>query len=960
MHISRDYISDVTVSELAGPLMHPPLKNKAGHPSDQAFGKEINREGIYVHKLFKNSSDLKEKLTKIRKREIPTPATFIGAGMHRLYNHRHWENSSGLVFAPDCPSLLSYKGDIGSYRLGNCLQSFSKFDDGDINKQYEKYSGYLSDQFNKLDLTSSAFNNRKKKKLLLVENVQHAKMKYRELEVRANRAFRIKQNQSCENSDDVSSKYVIAKLLKPSNKLPEHWTKKELIAELELFCKGDAELAIQLEHAIKKIQLFNSDQQIQLYVKRGGEEPTKKNYYVETTNSFSGPTPNEHLLLPTLENVLGILANIESVDGIDQALRINEELRVSQVEAGLAKNDNPALVYQISLKKNTSITHLRWTRDLMPWSTKGLLEFAKTGCITTVDGNNFDRFNHFSLIDRLANSGSLVLFTDKKEIYSCVALKNFVDDLSTIKEDESNLLHLAIENDQDLNAIKFFFFWKVDAFNEKNQDGKTALVLAEEKKHCAFDFLQEAKKWAQDSSVLSSHRNAYIVERLSGVPDSVIKIKNSTYNLRDGSEESGQASFIPDLGTYRVTTGQFSFNSLPGIEFNGVQKYSKQFEAMIFSIGSSNKCGKLEAVGSWSYENSFGKNYPQLQLGTRQHIDKRNPIQGLPAGSTYSFVSRIRNKNSKLVLEIQEETPRFFVVKAKIGLTIDPLTEDLVTDSCTYVETVVFIPKNQINQLSEDINLGKLSIFDIDPKSFCKHLPSLEKRLIKCKHSLANIFYLKAWKATLAQISTEERQYISSKSPEFLIQIEESIKKNMEMLRLQIEDFGLNSAPELIRKDENQTCLLQEIVAELSTAESKDFAQAQYFLGRRLELLTDSTEHDMQLARALYEKASMHELSGAEYALARFYKQGLGGITENFEKSWSYIELAAMHGERDAQLQIGEKNRIDADLHAAQQRLNEDRDEAALRQQQLSIRPHKTAMQRFGTKIIKIFNPKKS
>lgn len=87
MNISKKYTSN----PILGDLSHPPLKNKAGKPSDPGFSDELNKRGVYVHKLNISIDAAKLQFDKINKNEIPTPGTFIGVGVHRAYNGGNWD-----------------------------------------------------------------------------------------------------------------------------------------------------------------------------------------------------------------------------------------------------------------------------------------------------------------------------------------------------------------------------------------------------------------------------------------------------------------------------------------------------------------------------------------------------------------------------------------------------------------------------------------------------------------------------------------------------------------------------------------------------------------------------------------------------------------------------------------------------------------------------------------------------
>lgn len=439
MHISSTYTQARALAEQIGELSLPPLANSPGRPSDSKFTEEINRTGVYVHKLSHDLDALQDQIKKLSEHRFPTPGTFVGVGLHSVYNHFRWKNTSGLVFRPDTVSVLLYKGDIASIRrshLGSIDQGVPSIN----SERYRDYAADLSQAFDTLGETVTAFNKRAPKKLRLVEDVLFAREKYRELELRSNGAFRIKKPGRT-LSDDVSSKHVIARLLNVTTQTVTVWTKDTLLHELNARSAGNDRLGQLLAHAIRKIERFDNDNVLYFYLNRRILPPSKFNYYVETARELGAQTPNEHLLMPRMTDVLGVCVNFESLVGIDQAFEINTTLRKHQRAKGADKHDHPALVYQISAKIGSSLIQAGWSQHVKPWSSSGLIEFAKTGLITGVDNNRF-RPDHFKVLALIAQKGALVL-NDNRQVTGYGMPANFVRDLSTVRDNGDNLLHIV-------------------------------------------------------------------------------------------------------------------------------------------------------------------------------------------------------------------------------------------------------------------------------------------------------------------------------------------------------------------------------------------------------------------------------------------------------------------------------------------------------------------------------------
>jgi hypothetical protein len=632
MHISNAYTGSQNVADLTGFLCLPPLKNSSEQPQHAKFVEEINREGVYIHKLSTDLNSLSGQFKKLKENRIPTPATFVGVGIHRTYNHWRWKNTSGLVFSPESISLLSYKGDIASLRIPDG-KTLSDFTSGSKHEQYEAYSRYLSKTFNSLKETITAFNNRKPKKLTLIENVDFAKEKYRELEVRSNFAFSKKEIVFENQTHDIASKYIICRILKNTGKLAHQWTRADLLTELTARCEKEEHLAEILKHAIIKIRLFHDDAALHLYLERGLEEPEKIGHYIEQTSKTGAQTPNEHLLMPTLEDIVGICVNFESVVGVDQAIEINRNLRAEQKDHGIGERNNPALLYQISMKRGKSLTRAGWSQHIMPWSSAGLMEFARTGKVKGIDGGTFTP-KHFKAINLLAEIGAVVAFETDKNLHGCHAPQNFISDLSTVKENDEKLLHIALKAKCSTEIVNFFYFWKVDAFSERDQNGDTALEIAEREKHPSLEFLKLANGWSNQPAKIIENRNCYIAEQLKQ-----IKKERLSFDLRNGNIETGETDYIQELRTYRVTNGKIRFGGNDDFVHRGVQLYDPETEDMNFVLGSRSFKDNFDAFGVWRPRANPSRRDPVLILGLKYHA----PINVLPTQKSPETIVLVSN-----------------------------------------------------------------------------------------------------------------------------------------------------------------------------------------------------------------------------------------------------------------------------------------------------------------------------
>ena len=327
------------------PLQHPVARRPA-----EAATREINMRGAYIHVIFRSSwaggssNLIREQLPKLSERTIPTPATMLGVGFHRLYNHDHWSGASGLVFNPESTSLISYKGSIGSYRLSGLPRL--PMDDPAAQSQT------LRQVFNQLGNTVSMLQPMRPRKLRLTEDVVLAAKKYDELAHRVTAPYHPLSGAQ-HAFDDVSSKFIIARYV-AQHKPAEQWRKAELLTALADTARHAAHkppgLSQRLGHAQMKIEKFGDDSAVQNYLRKGAAVPNKVNVYRNLITRDGVLPPNEHLLMPSMNDVLSVYVDLDSAGGIDHAFLVLNE--IGKDPASSACGMYPAMSYRLSQKKN--------------------------------------------------------------------------------------------------------------------------------------------------------------------------------------------------------------------------------------------------------------------------------------------------------------------------------------------------------------------------------------------------------------------------------------------------------------------------------------------------------------------------------------------------------------------------------------------------------------------------------
>lgn len=911
MHLPLDYIHSADL----GDFCHPPLDANPKRPKHTEFSEEINSKGVYIHKLHLDNSTIKKQLDKMVENKLPTPGTMVGVGLHRTYTLKRWEGASGFVFSPSTASLLSYKGDIYSDRLRHDRdgRTFADFNNGTHDEQLVDYASNLRNRFNQLGETSSAYRYRIPKQLRLVADVSFANAKYRELEIRSNLAFRKKSDAMPGDIKDESSKHLIVRLLKAAGKPVNAMTKADLLQWLGDQSTPDHPVTLVLEHAIRKIERFKDDAAVEKYLGRvENPTPPKSNgthtkypegHYTKTVREWSAQTPNEHLLLPKIEDVAGISVNVESVAGIDQAMVINRELRERQNQQGMSARDNPAIVHQISRKVNRSLIHIGWTQAVIPWSTDGLKDFAKTGQTDTIKSGRDRGVNHFTLIRMLADAGALRFFEEERTFNGVKVEKNFVDDLSMIKEGQDNLLHLAIENGRDLDFIKFLYFWKVDAFSENNAQGKTALELAQVKNGPAYEFLKEAETYVGNAVKIATNRNNYISKRIAALPQ-----RDAIYRMRSGIVEEGKTSYIPELGAMRVTAGKSWIDNDAGCIYEGVRKYSqdlgddKQLGDMALTVGTCTNKHQTEKpnmqAGLWEMRDSTNSYQQRLRLGAQHWQEKKSSAKGLAVPECIGFISKIDGNHAAIRFYLGKKNRRYTEVVVECSLSSPRSNRRLkVTDGCSHVKTKVFIPNNALENFRSDKLFSHLQV---DEKSMDRDLSEREKKLVRSKFLLAQIHYLSAWQNSLPRLANDEIGCIEEANPDFISQTHSNLAQQKKELHTLLENHVLTIADELKNADNYGKSLLQEIGKLYLESDNPDHVHIQTVLAQQFESTGSSIPENVIVARELYERAAKCQYGIAEAALARFYEQGLAGLQKDQNKAKEYAALASAHGAPNA------------------------------------------------------------
>lgn len=855
MHLSKDYITQV----VAGDLQHPPLQNQPAIHANAAFAREINETGVYVHKLHTSTGTITQQFNKIKDQKIPTPCTFIGVGAHRIYNHNSWRNTSGLAFLPSSASLLSYKGDICSVNIIGQpgLKDFSSFTQGNRSERLAAYAEHLTSIYNAHPWqTTSAFNNRTPKKLRLVEDAAFAKAKYQELEFRSSLAYRKPADPLPSHLIDQSSKYTIAKLVTPS-KPASSWTKKDLLTELQRISDADPVLRKILKHAMLKLHRFDNDGAVRNYLQRGLQPAMKQDHYKAVIQEWGAQTANEHLLMPTMDELCGICVNVNDLFGIDQALAINAELKKRQ--KALAKKDDgaPALTYQLSSKEGKSVIQLSWSQHVIPWSTEGLITYAKTGKVQARLGEEFHP-DHFLLIDKLAEAANVIFFCDNKVINQCKAEHNCIDDLSRVNEGQSNLLHLAIENKRNIDFIKLLFFWKVNAFTQKNAQGLTALDLAHKTYPDAHRFLGEAQTW-NDPQTLAENRNAYITKRLNA-----IHAGQGNYSLRNGWSEKGPVSFIPELGTYRVVDGEYVHDAAPDVCYVGHRSFDVISGDTAMSMGVRKSQGRTTALGVWQLLEADKSSQPTLRIGLALNAPNMQAA-GLRRLEAFRQESNESSQAAIMQFTFQDSNGGFDTFELESSFLATGQAGNPDPQSCGYVKSVVKLPTDAMASAHAMVADNKLPLVSIRRSNIDRTLDQWDQRLIWCKITLAELRYLKSWQARFAAMSDQEVATFQRLAPQFPVKVAEAVDYKNKWLDHFVRLHASNLTQELVKTDAAGYTLVQEIAKHYVSSTTPEHAPYQFTLGQILEQVPQARS----MARDLYKRSAHHSYTGASDALAR-------------------------------------------------------------------------------------------
>lgn len=252
------------------------------------------------------------------------------------------------------------------------------------------------------------------------------------------------------------------------------WAQSELVAKLKDVSEQNAVMGEALEHAIIKIKKMSTKRYKQYTEKAfdSGKRIKSQGRYTRFIQNFGALPPNEHLLLPSLEDVKGIYINLDSINGIDHAFELKKALEQRQKARGI-RQYNSAVLYRPTLRRDSNyFRQAGWAQALLPWSSQGLIEFAKTGVITAEDGKAFAP-DHTKLLNIVSTAAYFL---------------GNLPDVAEVKERNNNLLHVAIESGREQSVIKFFVSRKVSP-TEIGEKGKSAIAMAKDCDHPSLDFL---------------------------------------------------------------------------------------------------------------------------------------------------------------------------------------------------------------------------------------------------------------------------------------------------------------------------------------------------------------------------------------------------------------------------------------------------------------------------------------
>jgi TPR repeat protein len=923
-------INSLSTNNDPGTLRLPPLDNPPVPASAAALAREINDKGVYIHKVHRSvpypaidSAVIRSQLAKVIDREdkIPTPATFVGVGFHKTYNNRGWTNTSGLVFSPAAASVLSYKGDIHSYRLSRA-KKFSGNAADDPNFDYTQYARYLSDRFNELGPTLSLINNRKEVPLKLREDVVLAREKYAELALRGNLHFR-KQQPSDSIIKDVSSKFLVARLanaIKPA----EQWKKTDLLTFLTAIDHVEKKrIDTLLAHARLKINRFDGDAQVVKYLQKGSVAPVKENHYSKMVGEWGSLPPNEHLLMPAPRDVVGVLVNLDCVAGIDHALEINQQVALLPGNRFDAKHGPLMMTYRLSHKVRQSIDIVD-RQQVALWSSKELIAFAKSGLATAGS-----RPDHFHLLHTIAHASALVGLQKDTIGNQTHGVRQFVDDLSMINEGGKNLFQLLIEQRDDPHVIadaRFFCMWNVPPREADKADD--ALRTAERLQHRALPLLKEAATWNAD--IRSNLRQRHIREQLSRIQ--LNHAREATYALRNGIVETGKAEFISELQTYRVTRGRHCVDEMPIPRYEGVYVYDADLDDMAMVVGQRRDHGGLQQLGLWRAGTDSASPPDNLHLGVRYLRGQPGP-NGI-AKDVILIASNVAGSEMRIALRPNGTTAsghsvRFEMMSSTGTTQLNDF--DVDTDRCTSFKMTCYVIKTHYDEFLDGIRAGKMfnHVAVTRSRFHGTQFKKPERAINIVRYTLANLRYLSAWQVASGEDSpydSEAVAFMKNNSDDTTKCIRHRISMSLIDMRDALTEQLASTRPLLAKTDaggkclyDHLTCLIDSFKEGSFSSDVEEDATLQFLLGKICAdgLVHREPHHDN--ARHFFEKGLLHRHAQSQLALGHMHAHGLGGLSANMNRALELYQLSAAQGNADA---------ITA-LHDAAQRLARERVEVA-------------------------------
>lgn len=314
--------------------------------------------GAYVHIVGSRDEEPGIRdLKKIRDVTAPTPASFLGIARFRLFNSvGRWTEKSGFVLSMRSPCVACYKYDFRSSSIEkeNSYVPFDQFvaekttgfrnvKDVDIQRlgQYIKSlylrspilirDGYLPgaeklrhpEDATKLPRLSFSF--------------EQIRPKYMEISSRQNGV-----------SEDISTKYKVAKKFKEDGLIPPNSINQSNVASVVRMLKDFSiryvarDKTSDLYKFFTKLGEMNENEQV-TYLNRAFYESPREGKYRKYEHSDL--PHNEHLLLPDLEDVIGIFVNTVSAESIHHAktLRKNAEEFLGVTLPCYEKNENGTL-----------------------------------------------------------------------------------------------------------------------------------------------------------------------------------------------------------------------------------------------------------------------------------------------------------------------------------------------------------------------------------------------------------------------------------------------------------------------------------------------------------------------------------------------------------------------------------------------------------------------------------------